>query len=92
MQVNLLKLIVRLNDAESQVSPVIGGHCLRVGYLAYRIAQASRMSKADCGFMFVCGAIHDIGALSQAEKFTLFEEETVSDIDLHGYRGAYLAS
>lgn len=92
MRVNILDLLSKLNDAQMILSPKLGKHQLQVAYLACRMAHNMGWKQEQCNQIFIAGMLHDIGALSLADKLDILEldEAKISNINAHAFRGAWL--
>jgi HD-GYP domain-containing protein (c-di-GMP phosphodiesterase class II) len=86
--VNLWNLVSPLSKTFDLMNPALGDHCLRVAYLAMRIAEELEWPAWRRREAAIAGALHDIGAFSLAERLDLLEFET-SDQGTHA-RAGYL--
>jgi HD-GYP domain-containing protein (c-di-GMP phosphodiesterase class II) len=85
---NLWNLVSPLAKTFDLMDPALADHCLRVAYLAMRLAEelswpAWRQREAG-----IAGTLHDIGAFSLAERLETLEFE-MSDGGIHA-RAGYL--
>jgi len=84
----LLDLVLALSDTLDLASPKLTGHHLEVAYIAGELAKEYGLSGEQQIELVMAGALHDIGALSLAEKTALMEFE-VPNPSMHsemGYR------
>jgi hypothetical protein len=58
------------------MNPALGDHCLRVAYLAMRLAEELEWPAWRRREAAIAGALHDIGAFSLTERLDLMEFET----------------
>lgn len=91
IRVNLYELLLCLTNAQDYVSPELSGHQEQVAYLACRIAEEMKMPLNEIREIILAGIMHDIGALSDAERMNLIEEEPL-DVNNHGFKGAEIIS
>ncbi len=90
-QIFLFDLVVCLADAIDLISPSLMSHHKHVAYIAYMISAELGQSLDDQKDIILAGALHDIGALSLAQRLDLLNFET--DIqDRHAEYGARLIS
>lgn len=75
MHVPLFTLIMFLSRAADLVSPLLSGHQQRVTYLALSIARQLGLSNEEQKQILEAGALHDIGAVSMAEKLATLQFE-----------------
>jgi HD-GYP domain-containing protein (c-di-GMP phosphodiesterase class II) len=86
--VNLWNLVSPLVKTFDLMNPALGDHCLRVAYLAMRLAEELGWPAWRRRETAIAGALHDIGAFSLAERLDLMKFET-ADRGAHA-RAGYL--
>ena len=86
--VNLWNLVSPLGKTFDLMNPALGDHCLRVAYLAMRLAEELGWPAWRRRETAIAGALHDIGAFSLAERLDLMDFET-ADRGAHA-RAGYL--
>ena len=86
--VNLWHLVSPLVKTFDLMNPALGDHCLRVAYLAMRLAEELEWPAWRRREAAIAGALHDIGAFSMTERLKLLEFE-VADQGTHA-RAGYL--
>ena len=86
--VNLWNLVSPLTKTFDLMNPALGDHCLRVAYLAMRLAEELEWPAWRRREAAIAGALHDIGAFSLSERLDLLEFET-ADQGSHA-RAGYL--
>ncbi len=91
MRFKLYDVIVSLSEAVDLISPELNSHHQRVAYLSYRIAEQIGIPLKIRREILMQGLLHDIGALSLAERISLFDEES-DGMYSHAFRGARLLS
>jgi HD-GYP domain-containing protein (c-di-GMP phosphodiesterase class II) len=87
--VNLWNLVSPIAKTFDLMNPVLGDHCLRVAYLAMRLAEELKWPAWRRRETAIAGALHDIGAFSLAERLDLLEFET-ADRGTHARAGYFL--
>jgi len=87
--IDMYELILVLTNAIDISRPELEGHHQKVAYLAFRIGEELNLLISDQKNLFYAGLLHDIGALSIEERFTLIEEEPPGAQD-HAFRGSKL--
>jgi HD-GYP domain-containing protein (c-di-GMP phosphodiesterase class II) len=80
--INRWNLVSPLAKTFDFMNPALGDHCLRVAYLAMRLAEELEWPAWRRREAAIAGALHDIGAFSLTERLDLMEFET-------GDRGAH---
>jgi HD-GYP domain-containing protein (c-di-GMP phosphodiesterase class II) len=86
--VNLWHLVSPLAKTFDLMNPTLGDHCLRVAYLAMRLAEELEWPAWRRREAAIAGALHDIGAFSLTERLMLLEFE-IADQGIHA-RAGYL--
>ena len=76
MSINLWNLVLPLAKTFDLMNPAVGDHCLRVAYLAMRLAEELEWPAWRRREAAIAGALHDIGAFSLAERLDMLEFET----------------
>ncbi|UCG77469.1 MAG: HD domain-containing protein [Nitrospirota bacterium] len=71
VRVQLFDMIMCLSNALDLVNKDVVDHHKRVAYIATSIAAEAGLSKDDQNDIFMAGAMHDIGAITLAEKLKL---------------------
>ena len=74
--INLWNLVSPLAKTFDFMNPALGDHCLRVAYLAMRLAEELEWPAWRRREAAIAGALHDIGAFSLTERLDLLEFET----------------
>lgn len=87
VKINIFSLLLSFSHAIDMVAPQLNNHHQQVAYLAYRIAEQMQLSAEAKRNILIGGMLHDIGALSIAERLSAIEEEPVT-INSHAFRGA----
>lgn len=77
--VNLWHLVSPLVKTFDLMNPALGGHSLRVAYLAMRLAEELGWPAWRRREAAIAGALHDIGAFSLAERLQLQEFEITEE-------------
>ena len=88
--VNLWNLVSPLAKTFDFMNPALGDHCLRVAYLAMRLAEELEWPAWRRREAAIAGALHDIGAFSLTERLDLMEFET-ADMGIHARAGYTLS-
>ena len=89
VSVNLGNLLLSLSDGMDLASPLLTQHQQRTAFIAWELAKASDLPEPEIETIFVAALLHDVGALSLAEKVALHESET-TNMEPHCIRGAEL--
>jgi len=87
--INLWNLVSPLARTFDLMNPALGDHCLRVAYLAMRLAEELEWPAWRRREVAIAGALHDIGAFSLAERLDMLEFET-ADQGTHARAGYIL--
>ncbi|HSE15266.1 MAG TPA: HD domain-containing protein, partial [Candidatus Deferrimicrobium sp.] len=87
--INLWNLVSPLAKTFDFMNPALGDHCLRVAYLAMRLAEELEWPAWRRREAAIAGALHDIGAFSLTERLDLLEFET-GDQGAHARAGYIL--
>jgi HD-GYP domain-containing protein (c-di-GMP phosphodiesterase class II) len=87
--INLWNLVSPLAKTFDFMNPALGDHCLRVAYLAMRLAEELEWPAWRRREAAIAGALHDIGAFSLNERLDLMEFET-ADQGIHARAGYIL--
>jgi len=87
--INLWNLVLPLTKTFDLMNPAVGDHCLRVAYLAMRLAEELEWPAWRRREAAIAGALHDIGAFSLSERLDLMEFET-ADQGTHARAGYVL--
>ncbi len=87
--INLWNLVSPLAKTFDFMNPALGDHCLRVAYLAMRLAEELEWPAWRRREAAITGALHDIGAFSLTERLDLLEFET-ADQGTHARAGYIL--
>ncbi len=87
LRIDLWSLVSSLAKTFDMMSPAVADHCLRVAYLASRLAEELDLPSRERRDIAVAGALHDIGAFSLGERLELlaFEEKRPSKHALAGF-------
>jgi HD-GYP domain-containing protein (c-di-GMP phosphodiesterase class II) len=78
-----------LGEVVDLVSPELARHHAKVASLAFRVAEEMGLPSEECREIMLAGALHDIGALSAAERVALLEFEARAPLR-HAIAGAEL--
>lgn len=89
IRINLFELLLALSDAQDLVSPKLYNHQQQVACLAYHLAVNAGLPPDRQKDVFLAALVHDIGALSTAERLDIIENEPANPYS-HGYKGAHL--
>jgi HD-GYP domain-containing protein (c-di-GMP phosphodiesterase class II) len=87
--VNVGNMVLSLSDAMDLASPALIQHQQRVAYVAWRMGRAAGHPHERLERTFIAALLHDIGAFSLEEKFSIRSFE-VEDIEEHCLRGEML--
>ena len=87
--INLWNLVLPLARTFDFMNPVLADHCLRVAYLAMRLAEELDWPAWKRREVAIAGALHDIGAFSMAERLETMDFET-NDEGTHARAGKIL--
>ena len=87
--INLWNLVSPLAKTFDLMNPALGDHCLRVAYLAMRLAEELGWPAWRRREAAIAGALHDIGAFSLSERLDLLEFESL-DPGTHARAGYIL--
>ena len=71
----LWDLVVPVVRTFDMMSPAVAGHSLRVGYLAFRLAEELGRPAAAQRELALAGILHDVGAFSLGERLDILEFE-----------------
>jgi HD-GYP domain-containing protein (c-di-GMP phosphodiesterase class II) len=84
--VNLGNMVLSLSNAMDLASPALIQHQQRVAYVAWRMGRAAGHPHERLERTFIAALLHDIGAFSLEEKFSLrsFEVDNIEDHCLRG--------
>ncbi|MDD5676009.1 MAG: HD domain-containing protein, partial [Chitinivibrionales bacterium] len=88
-QIPLFDLVACLSDAVDLVSPALVNHHKQVAYIASCIGEELGFSLEKQKELILAGALHDIGALSLAERIETLRFETES-VEQHAELGCGL--
>jgi len=88
-QYNLNELLISISNTMDLANPVLMKHQQRTAYIAWCMAQRSKLSYSQRENLFLAAILHDIGALTTNEKVSLHEMETV-DAKRHCELGYHL--
>jgi len=88
-QVNLFELLNCLSNANDLVSSQLALHQQQVSYLSFKLAEQLNLSINQKRDMVMSGLLHDIGALTQKDRFEIIENELPLIHD-HAFKGAHL--
>jgi len=75
MKSTIFDLVICLSNVVDLVSPALVDHHKRVAYLAYKIGTELGLTAGQRRELALAGALHDVGALSLAQRMTLLEFE-----------------
>lgn len=89
LRVPIHDLICCLDDTIDLVSPVLADHHRRVGLIAHALAGELGLAEQECLEILFAGNLHDIGALSLAERIRLMDFDVV-ETQRHAETGALL--
>lgn len=89
VRVNLYDMLLCITNAVDLAAPQLADHHLQVACLSYHLAKEMGLTKQEQQDIIIAGMLHDIGALSVAERLALIEEEPVT-ANSHAFRGAKL--
>lgn len=100
VDVRFFDVILCVSRALDLLSPELSDHHLRVAYVAARLAEELGLSLQDKQDVVIAGALHDVGAVSEALRLSLQDygvtapgfrtEENRDDVHRHGFEGYLL--
>ncbi|MEA4926959.1 MAG: HD domain-containing protein [Syntrophomonadaceae bacterium] len=88
-RINLYEMLLCITNSVDLVAPQLANHHQQVAFLAYHLAKAMGLPKAEQQQIIIEGMLHDIGALDVAERLAVIEEEPIT-VNGHAFRGAKL--
>jgi HD-GYP domain-containing protein (c-di-GMP phosphodiesterase class II) len=88
--INLLNLLLSLSEAVDLAGPEIVQHQLRTAFISWELGRAAKLSEARLEQLFYAALLHDIGALSVEEKYSILNEVSEGAFGDHGARGEAL--
>lgn len=91
LQVHLTKILLSISDWLDWSHSGITDHHRRVTFASLNLGQATGLDGAELSRLFKAAIIHDIGAVTWAEKQTL-KQFDVEDTLTHCLRGQYFVS
>jgi len=91
IKVKIYEILLCLSNAQDLISPLLSGHHEQVAYLSYKIAEQLNMPIENDKNIFLSAIVHDIGALSNAERLELIENEPINAKN-HAFIGADIIS
>ncbi len=89
MRIRIYDMLFSLSSAADLITPEISGHQQQVARLAYRLAEQMDLPVQSQYNIFIEGMLHDIGALSENERYSIWEGKLVQ-VHRHAFRGAKL--
>jgi len=87
--ISLLNLLLSLSEAMDLAGPEIVQHQQRTAFIAWELGRAAKLPEARLEQLFYAALLHDIGALSVEEKYSILHETEEAFGD-HGARGEVL--
>ncbi|MBF0188948.1 MAG: HD domain-containing protein [Magnetococcales bacterium] len=78
VHVNLFNLVTTIAKTVDLVNPILAGHHLRVAFIAGRMAQIGNLDRQIEQDLVFAAAMHDLGAITVAERFKALEFEAVN--------------
>lgn len=89
--INLLNLLLSLSEAMDLAGPELVQHQQRTAFIAWEMGRAAELPEPRLEQLFFAALLHDIGALSVEEKYSLLREEG-AEKEGHAVRGEALLS
>lgn len=89
IRIGLYEILLCLSNAQDLVSSDFVNHQQQVAYLAFRLAEQLNLSHSQQNRIFLAALVHDIGALSLAERLEFIEKEPLG-VNNHAFKGAKL--
>jgi len=86
---SLLNILLSLSNAMDLAGPELVNHQLRTAYIAWEMVQPTTLSDAMKEQIFYAALLHDIGAVTVEEKYSILNFE-VKKIEEHCVRGELL--
>ncbi len=91
LRISLKDMVISLSQATDLVSPTVANHQKRVAYMASSLAQGMGLDAPSCNRLLMAGAMHDVGALSLAERLSALRfEADAKAMQAHSLAGAAL--
>ncbi len=87
--ISLLNLLLSLSEAMDLAGPEIVQHQQRTAFIAWEMGRAAKLPEARLEQLFYAALLHDIGALSVEEKYSILHE-TGGEFGKHADRGEVL--
>jgi HD-GYP domain-containing protein (c-di-GMP phosphodiesterase class II) len=88
--ISLLNLLLSLSEAMDLAGPEIVQHQQRTAFIAWELGRAAKLPEARLEQLFYAALLHDIGALSVEEKYSILHEVSEGAFGDHSVRGAAL--
>ncbi len=89
--INLLNLLLSLSEAMDLAGPELVQHQQRTAFIVWEMGKAVKLSETRMEHLFYAALLHDIGALSVEEKYSLLRDAEREGDD-HAIRGEILLS
>ena len=87
--ISLLNLLLSLSEAMDLAGPEIVQHQQRTAFIAWELGRAAKLPEARLEQLFYAALLHDMGALSVEEKYSILHE-TGGEFGEHAARGEVL--
>ena len=88
--ISLLNLLLSLSEAMDLAGPEIVQHQQRTAFIAWELGRAAKLPEGRLEQLFFAALLHDIGALSVEEKYSILHEVSEGAFGYHSARGAAL--
>jgi HD-GYP domain-containing protein (c-di-GMP phosphodiesterase class II) len=88
--ISLLNLLLSLSEAMDLAGPELVQHQLRTAFIAWELGRTAKLSEARLEQLFYAALLHDIGALSVEEKYSILSGTSEEEFGDHGARGEVL--
>jgi HD-GYP domain-containing protein (c-di-GMP phosphodiesterase class II) len=69
--ISLLNLLLSLSEAMDLAGPEIVQHQQRTAFIAWELGRAAKLPEARLEQLFYAALLHDMGALSVEEKYSI---------------------
>lgn len=86
--VNMYELINCFTDAADLANPRLTNHHQEAAYMAYHIADHMGLPLSKQQEVVLAGLLHDIGAVSTAERISIVDNDDSDNVQEHAHKGA----
>jgi len=88
--ISLLNLLLSLSEAMDLAGPELVQHQQRTAFVAWELGRAAKLPEARLEQLFYAALLHDIGALSVEEKYSILHGVSEAEFGDHSARGEVL--